>query len=404
MIAETAILRPCPRGRQYHPFRQVEAGDRAPQLGDRSMVEMVTSPRLTVRRQSNNRSASSRGGAVRTSSPPISSPKKCVVRSSRNTVTRRFTRAGAFRTYVAGSAAADCSAQGASGRAFELRRAAGASRSGEDNRDRGDWASRPEQDPTLSDVPEWKTGSRALVDSEGAEMASSRKRKSQARSCLNGLTGRIAAKNMQWAYRSAGRKAARNAKSPEGSSGRATSSMSSVARGRRISAAPARRFRADWSRWDPHTGRVLANVGRFSSRTVRVQPRTSGDAPAPFRLQALRLRGRPRQRLYAGIGHSGCAYRDRRGRSRSGARKLRRRPLPDRRAPPRQSKIAQPDDGPACQRPGHEHLAEYCERFGIYDKMRRFLRCRSGSGETTVLRLVSAMRHRQWRQSRSSRR
>ncbi len=55
---------------------------------------------------------------------------------------------------------------------------------------------------------------------------------------------------------------------------------------------------------DPHTGRVLAMVGGFSYSRVRIQPRHAGLSPAGLLVQALRLCGRARQRLHAGLGRS----------------------------------------------------------------------------------------------------
>ena len=152
---------------------------------------------------------------------------------------------------------------------------------------------------------------------------------------------------------------------------------------------------------DPHTGRVLAMVGGFSYAQSRVQPRDAGHAPARLRVQAVRLFGRARQRLHAGLGGA-------------------RRADPDR-CPA--AKLWEPKNyggeqaGPATLRFGIEHsrnlmtvrlakdmgmplVAEYAERFGVYDNMPPFLPMSLGSGETTVMRMVSAYSVlRQWRQA-----
>ncbi len=39
---------------------------------------------------------------------------------------------------------------------------------------------------------------------------------------------------------------------------------------------------------------------------------------------------------------------------------------------------------------GMKLVAEYAERFGVYDKMAPYLPMALGSGETTVMRMVSA--------------
>ena len=152
---------------------------------------------------------------------------------------------------------------------------------------------------------------------------------------------------------------------------------------------------------DPQTGRVLAMVGGFSYAAVGIQPRDAGDAPAGLVVQAVRLCGGARQRLYAGIRRARCADRDRGRRHRSGARRT----------------MAASSAGPSTLRLGIEKsrnlmtvrlandmgmnvVAEYAERFGIYDKMLPVLAMSLGSGETTVLRMVSAYSvHRQWRQA-----
>ena len=65
---------------------------------------------------------------------------------------------------------------------------------------------------------------------------------------------------------------------------------------------------------DPWTGRVLALVGGFSFDQSQFNRATQALAPAGLVVQAVRLRGRARQRLHAVDRRDGCADRDRSGR------------------------------------------------------------------------------------------
>ncbi len=133
-------------------------------------------------------------------------------------------------------------------------------------------------------------------------------------------------------------------------------------------------------------------VGGFSYAPVGVQPRDPGDAPAGIVLQAVRLRGGHGQRLYAGLGRLDATILS----IQTG-----------------NGQVWAPDNyegeggGAITLRFAIEHsrnlmtvrlandlgmnvVAEYAERFGIYDHMMPVLAMSLGSGETTVLRMVSA--------------
>jgi penicillin-binding protein 1A len=143
---------------------------------------------------------------------------------------------------------------------------------------------------------------------------------------------------------------------------------------------------------DPHTGRVLAMVGGFSFSQSEFNRATQAYAPAGFVLQAVRLRGGARQWLHAGVG--GARRADQR--SGSGNQDWSRRTM------------AASSAGPSTLRAGIERsrnlmtvrlandmgmkiVAEYAERFGVYDNLAcRYLPMSLGSGETTVMRMVTA--------------
>ena len=108
----------------------------------------------------------------------------------------------------------------------------------------------------------------------------------------------------------------------------------------------------------PLHGPCLLHGGRLLVRPVGVQPRHPGAAPAGLILQALRLRGRDRQRLHAFLHRHGRSDRDRSG---PGPRHLaagqrRRRGFRPPYAALRHRAFAQPDDGAARQ--GHRHAAD----------------------------------------------
>ena len=129
-----------------------------------------------------------------------------------------------------------------------------------------------------------------------------------------------------------------------------------AARWRSVPPAPSarslRRHRRDGS-----ADRAGAGDGRrLLLRPEPVQPRNPGAAPAGFVVQAVGLRRRARQRLYAFDRGLGCADRDRHRHRHLGAGKLYPQILRTLDAAFRHRAVAQRDDG--ASRPGHRHAAD----------------------------------------------
>lgn len=254
----------------------------------------------------------------------------------------------------------------------------------------GDWGEPLGKLEALSDVPEWKLAVVLSVDENGAEIGIQPEKDGGGKVGADRLTGHIAAKNMQWAYRSStgDRK---SAKSPEGVVGpgdvvyvEATEEAGEY----RLRQPP--KVQGGIVAMDPQTGRVLAMAGGFSygqsefNRATQAmrQPGSSfkpfvyaaaldnGYTPAsvildaPFELVTGGQVWRPEN--YGG-GSAGPST------LRLGIEKSRNLMT-----------VRLANDM------GMNLVAEYAERFGIYDKMLPVLAMSLGSGETTVLRMVSA--------------
>ena len=131
---------------------------------------------------------------------------------------------------------------------------------------------------------------------------------------------------------------------------------------------------------DPHTGRVLAEIGGFSYEIEPVRPRDPGEAPDRLGDQAVRLSRRARSRLHAldaacSTGRSSSI----RGRAcRNGTRPTTSTNSSGRcRYPRRPRGIAQPRDrARRHRRSASTRSAQYLERFGIIDHVPHgILRC-----------------------------
>lgn len=254
----------------------------------------------------------------------------------------------------------------------------------------GDWGEPLGKLNALSDVPEWKLAVVLSVDADSAEIGIQPDRDAGGKVAPERVTGRISADNMKWAYRSStgDRKTAR---SPEGVVGpgdvvyvEATDKDGEY----RLRQPP--KVQGGLVAMDPQTGRVLAMAGGFSygqsefNRATQAmrQPGSSfkpfvyaaaldnGYTPAsvildaPFELVTGGQVWRPEN--YGG-GSAGPST------LRLGIEKSRNLMT-----------VRLANDM------GMNLVAEYAERFGIYDKMLPVLAMSLGSGETTVLRMVSA--------------
>ncbi|MEW9615647.1 penicillin-binding protein 1A [Shinella sp. S4-D37] len=253
----------------------------------------------------------------------------------------------------------------------------------------GDWGVELAKVDTLSDVPEWKLAVVLAVDDGGADIGLQPSKEASGKVVEERVTGRIDAKAMTWAYRSA-KGDRKTAKSPAGvfSAGDVVYVEPAEDGTYRLRQPP--KVQGGLVAMDPHTGRVLAMVGGFSysqsqfnraSQAMR-QPGSSfkpfvyaaaldnGYTPAsvimdaPIEIVAGGQVWRPQNYGGGAAGPSTLRLGIERSRNLMTVR--------------------------LANDMGMNLVAEYAERFGIYDKMYPVLAMSLGSGETTVLRMVSA--------------
>ena len=256
----------------------------------------------------------------------------------------------------------------------------------------GDWGKELADLTPMRDVPEWKLAVVLDVTPEAVEVGIRPEKGEDGQIGTERETGRIAAKDMDWAFRSAtgDRK---STKSPVGV----------VERGDVVYVEPLGKDSPNSYRlrqqpkvqgglvaMDPHTGRVLAMVGGFSyaqsefNRATQAM-RQPGSSFKPF--------------VYAAALDNGytpaSVILDAPVEFVSGGQVW------------KPSNYGGDFGGPSTLRTGIEKsrnlmtvrlandmgmnlVAEYADRFGIYDHMNPVLAMSLGSGETTVLRMVSA--------------
>lgn len=255
----------------------------------------------------------------------------------------------------------------------------------------GDWGPELAELKDLGDVPEWRlavvtevSAKSVTVGLQPAKLQGGKVEKARE-------TGTIAAEDMKWAYRDS-RGKRKTAKSPEGvlEPGDVVyvEAIDKAASTYRLRQPP--KVQGGFVAMDPNTGRVLAMVGGFSysqsqfNRATQAmrQPGSSfkpfvyataldyGYTPASVILDApieVVSGGEVwRPENYSGESNGPSTLR-------TGIEKSRN-----------QMTVR------LAQDMGMEVVAEYAERFGVYDKMLPVLAMSLGSGETTVLRMVSA--------------
>lgn len=255
----------------------------------------------------------------------------------------------------------------------------------------GDWGAELAKVNALSDVPEWKLAVALAVSASRVDIGLQPAKEAGGKVAADRVTGRIMAEDMGWAYRSAtgDRK---TAKSPEG-----VLEPGDVVFVEALADSPERyrlrqppKVQGGLVAMDPHTGRVLAMVGGFSyaqsefNRATQAM-RQPGSSFKPF--------------VYAAALDNGytpaSVIMDAPVEFVSGGQLW------------RPQNYGGGSAGPSTLRLGIEKsrnlmtvrlandmgmnlVAEYAERFGVYDKMMPLLSMSLGSGETTVLRMVSA--------------
>ncbi|MFA7414906.1 MAG: penicillin-binding protein 1A [Rhizobium sp.] len=256
----------------------------------------------------------------------------------------------------------------------------------------GDWGAGLAKVNGLSDVPEWKLAVVLAVSTDRVDIGLQPAKEADGKVVAERKTGKILAENMEWAYRSAtgDRK---TAKSPEGvlqpgdvvfveplKDGEAGSY--------RLRQPP--KVQGGLVAMDPHTGRVLAMVGGFSyaqsefNRATQAM-RQPGSSFKPFVYAAALDNGYTPASVILDapieIVQGGQVWRPQNyGGGSAGPSTLRLGIEKSR----NQMTVRLANDM------GMNLVAEYAERFGVYDKMSPVLAMSLGSGETTVLRMVSA--------------
>ncbi|ANL21422.1 MULTISPECIES: penicillin-binding protein 1A [Rhizobium] len=256
----------------------------------------------------------------------------------------------------------------------------------------GDWGKALADIPALSDVPEWRLAVVLAVSDDNVDIGLQPAKDGSGKVAADRLRGTIDAKNMQWAYRSADG-SRKTAKSPAG-----VLSPGDVIYVEKLGddASTSYRLRqppkvqGGLVAMDPKTGRVLAMVGGFSygqsefNRATQAM-RQPGSSFKPF--------------VYAAAMDNGYTP----------ASVIMDAPIEIVSG----GQVWKPENyggevgGPSTLRSGIEHsrnlmtvrlandlgmniVAEYAERFGIYDHMLPVLSMSLGAGDTTVLRMVSA--------------
>ncbi|MBV2185200.1 MAG: penicillin-binding protein 1A, partial [Rhizobium sp.] len=253
----------------------------------------------------------------------------------------------------------------------------------------GDWGAELAKINALSDVPEWKLAVVLAVSTSRVDIGLQPAKEAGGKVVAERETATIAADDMEWAYRSASGDR-KTAKSPEGvlAPGDVVFVEKKEEGGYRLRQPP--KVQGGLVAMDPHTGRVLAMVGGFSyaqsefNRATQAM-RQPGSSFKPF--------------VYAAALDNGytpaSVIMDAPIEFVSGGQVW------------RPQNYGGGSAGPSTLRLGIEKsrnlmtvrlandmgmnlVAEYAERFGIYDKMNPVLAMSLGSGETTVLRMVSA--------------
>ena len=257
----------------------------------------------------------------------------------------------------------------------------------------GDWGTALAARSAFYDVPTWKLAAVLSVSADEVDIGLQPDKDGAGKVLPARTLGHIAADDMKWAYNSA-EPGVKDAKSPEGvlkagdvifveATGEDPNSSAYKLR-------QAPKVQGGFVAMDPHTGRVLALAGGFSyaqsefNRATQAM-RQPGSSFKPFVYAAALDNGYTPASVIMDapieIVSGGQVWRPQNYEGESG--------------------------GPATLRFGIEKsrnlmtvrlandmgmdlVAEYAERFGIYDKMLPVLAMSLGSGETTVLRMVSA--------------
>ena len=254
----------------------------------------------------------------------------------------------------------------------------------------GDWVSEFAKMTPLRDVPEWKLAMVNDVSSTNVDIVL-QPQTVAGKIDETRINGRIPADEMKWAFRDA-KGERKTTKSPEGVLKPGDVVYVEPIEGKegsyRLRQPP--KVQGGMVVMDPHTGRVLAMVGGFSysqsefNRATQAM-RQPGSSFKPFVYAAALDNGYTPASVVLDAPieavSGGQVWRpENYGGDSAGPSTLRLGIEKSR----NQMTVR------LAQDMGMELVAEYAERFGIYDKMMPLLSMSLGSGETTVLRMVSA--------------
>ncbi|MGV1792677.1 PBP1A family penicillin-binding protein [Rhizobium lusitanum] len=254
-----------------------------------------------------------------------------------------------------------------------------------------DWGAELAKVPALSDVPEWQVAVVLSVSDQAVDIGVQPSVDAAGKVSTERTRGTIAAADMRWAFRSAGGK---SAKSPSG-----VLNPGDVIYVQKTGAADSSSYRlrqppkvqGGLVAMDPHTGRVLAMVGGFSysqsefNRATQAK-RQPGSSFKPFVYAAAMDNGYtpasvilddPLQITLS----NGDVWKPTNYEGEGGGVHTLRFAIEHSRNLMTVRLAADM---------GMPLVAEYAERFGIYDHMNPVLAMSLGAGETTVLRMVSA--------------
>nr|CAD6607126.1 penicillin-binding protein 1A [Rhizobium sp. Khangiran2] len=255
----------------------------------------------------------------------------------------------------------------------------------------GDWATELAKVPGLRDIPEWRLAMVKAVSSEEVDIVLQPSLDAGGKVGEGRETGVIAAKDMKWAFRDA-KGERKTTKSPEGvlQPGDVVfvEPLADKEGAYRLRQPP--KVQGGFVAMDPNTGRVLAMAGGFSyaqsefNRATQAM-RQPGSSFKPFVYAAALDNGYTPASVILDapieMVAGGKVWRpENYGGGSAGPQTLRLGIEKSR----NQMTVR------LAQDMGMELVAEYAERFGIYDDMLPVLAMSLGSGETTVLRMVSA--------------
>ena len=256
----------------------------------------------------------------------------------------------------------------------------------------GDWGPDLAKQKGMNDVPEWKLAVVTAVSPKAATIGLQPATDATGKVDPARDTGTINADDMKWAYRDSNN-VRKTAKSPDGTLAPGdvvfVEQINAQAKTYRLRQPP--KVQGGFVAMDPNTGRVLAMVGGFSyaqsefNRATQAM-RQPGSSFKPFVYAAALDNGYTPASVVLDapieIVSGGQVWKpDNYGNEGSNGPSTLRFGIENSR---NQMTVR------LAQDMGMELVAEYAERFGIYDKMLPVLAMSLGSGETTVMRMVSA--------------